>query len=97
MTGIREQVLETDRWGNFILTGFDYGPSDATVRIFLQGELAWDFTGVGLDGEPEPGFRQMEGEDHFWDVAQIEWSNNPAPGEAPGRVHTRDRYYTIRP
>jgi CubicO group peptidase (beta-lactamase class C family) len=33
--GIREQVLETDRWGNFILSGFDYGTARGWARLGL--------------------------------------------------------------
>lgn len=62
----------------------DFGPSRAFVRIFIDGELAWDFT-----GEDEPGHKVMQGADHFWDVAAIEW---PAR-----RVITRNRYATQRP
>lgn len=67
------------------VTGQDYGPSWATVRIFIEGELAWDYT----DGD-NPGEREMEAEDHFWDVAQISWG-------VTGEVVTRDRYYSQRP
>jgi hypothetical protein len=42
VTGIREQVLETDRWGNFILTGFDYG----TARGWARLALLWANDGV---------------------------------------------------
>lgn len=67
------------------VTGEDYGPSWATVRIFIEGELAWDFTGDG-----EPGEMEMQAEDHFWDVAQISW-------DVTGEVVTRNRYYEQRP
>lgn len=67
------------------VTGQDYGPSFATVRIFIEGELAWDYTDGG-----NPGEREMEAEDHFWDVAQISW-------DVTGEVVTRDRYYSQRP
>lgn len=67
------------------VTGQDYGESWATVRIFIEGDLAWDFTEDG-----NPGEKLMEAEDHFWDVAQISW-------EVTGEVVTRDRYYSQRP
>ena len=66
------------------LTGFDYGPSFATVRVFINGELSWD----GRD-DLENGRREMEAEDHFWDVVQITWPD--------GNVTTRNRYYNQRP
>lgn len=65
------------------VTGFDYGASFATVRIFINGELAWD-SPTELDGP-----REMEAEDHFWDVAQITWPD--------GIVTSRNRYYNQRP
>ena len=65
-------------------TDFNYGPSIATVRIYIDGELAWDFTENG-----EPGSREMQGADHFWDVAAIEW---------PAReITTRNQYFEQRP
>lgn len=64
--------------------GTEYGPSFATVRIFIEGELSWDFTDNG-----NPGEREMQAQDHFWDVAQISWPS--------GDVVTRDRYYMARP
>lgn len=33
--GIRRQVLETDPWGNFLLTGYDYGTARNWARIGL--------------------------------------------------------------
>ncbi len=66
------------------LDGFEYGPAFARVRVFINGELTWDYTEDG-----DPGEREMEAEDHFWDVAQITWPD--------GRVVKRDRYYNQRP
>ena len=66
------------------VTQEDFGSAFARVRVFIEGELAWDFT----DGD-NPGEREMEAAEHFWDVAQIDW---------PARtVTTRNRYYTQRP
>lgn len=61
-----------------------FGPSFATLRIFIHGELAWDFTEDG-----GPGDREMRAQDHFWDAAAIEWPS--------GRVTTRNQYSTQRP
>jgi hypothetical protein len=66
------------------LTQFDYGPSIASLRIFIDGELAWDFT-----EDDNPGEREMMAQDHFWDAAQIDW---PAR-----RVTTRNQYSEQRP
>lgn len=65
------------------VTGFDYGPSFATVRVFINGELSWD------GPEDAEGPREMEAADHFWDVAQITWPD--------GIVTTRNRYQNQRP
>jgi hypothetical protein len=62
----------------------DFGPSKAVVRIFVDGELAWDFT-----EDDGPGHRVMQAADHFWDVAAIEWPSR--------RITTRNRYSTQRP
>jgi hypothetical protein len=71
------------------LTDEDYGASFATVRIFIRGELAWDYTDVAPQGDAQAGERELPAEDAFWDVAQITW---PA-----GEVTTRDRLYPTRP
>jgi CubicO group peptidase (beta-lactamase class C family) len=42
--GIRKQIMETDLWGNFILTGFDYGTARNWARLgqlYLQ-EGVWN-------------------------------------------------------
>ncbi len=63
--------------------GTEYGPSFARVRIFLKGELAFDST------EARGEARELEAEDHFWDVARIHWPEM--------RVELRDQYMTQRP
>ena len=45
-------------------SGYDYGSTLATVRVFLNGQLAWEYGG---------GFKELLAEDAFWDVAQIHW------------------------
>jgi hypothetical protein len=65
-------------------TGIDFGAVFAKVRIFVNGDLAWDYTADGGSGE-----REMEAEDHFWDVADVQWPS--------GEVRKRDRYYRQRP
>lgn len=66
------------------LTQFEYGPSIAKLRIFIDGELAWDFT-----EDDNPGEREMQAQDHFWDAAQIDWPSR--------RVTTRNQYSEQRP
>lgn len=64
--------------------GYVYGPTRAFVRVFINGELAWDYTADGA-----PGYKMMMAEGHFWEAATISW---PA-----GVVTTRDMYYEERP
>ena len=63
-------------------TGVDFGASCAKLRVFIRGELAWEYesepNGVCVAGE-----KLMEMESQFWDVAQIEWPS--------GEVRVRDR------
>jgi CubicO group peptidase (beta-lactamase class C family) len=72
--GIRRQVLETDAWGNFILSGFDYG----TARNWARLGLLWLQDGVWL-GErllpeglarfvrtPAPAWERPEYGAQFW-------------------------------
>lgn len=49
--GIRRQVLETDAYGNFIMTGFDYGTARNWVRIGLLH--LWDGVWMGERLLPE--------------------------------------------
>jgi hypothetical protein len=66
-------------------TGTDFESSCAKLRIFIRGELAWEYEPE--DGPTEPclaGEKLMEAEGHFWDVANIEWPS--------GDIAMRDRY-----
>ena len=47
--------------GAFYFSDHGYGPSDVTVRVFLDGSLAFEQTLRGLEDR------------QFWDVARIEW------------------------
>ncbi|MCA9560864.1 MAG: choice-of-anchor D domain-containing protein [Myxococcales bacterium] len=67
------------------ISGQEFGPSFARVRIFLKGELSYDST----EDRGEDGPRELEAEDHFWDVARIHWPEM--------RVEARDQYFTQRP
>jgi hypothetical protein len=44
--------------------GEDYGPSDSTIRIYLQGVIAGEWT------------QRLNFTGNFWDVAGIEWGAN---------------------
>ena len=49
---------------NDLLSDQEYGASFAQLRIFLKGELAWDYDG---------NEKELAAEDHFWDAARIHW------------------------
>jgi hypothetical protein len=68
-------------------TGFDYGPSFARLRIYIRGELTWEYE--GSEDDEQPGEKEMEAEGHFWYVAQINWPS--------GEVVVRDLYSTSAP
>jgi hypothetical protein len=53
--------VEYFRADNFA-TGGTWGPSEATVRVFLEGRLAGVFVGV------------LEDTSHLWEVADIVWT-----------------------
>ncbi|WP_419936104.1 serine hydrolase domain-containing protein [Candidatus Palauibacter sp.] len=66
--GARNYVLETDAWGNFIISGYDYGS-------------AWDWARFGLlhlwDGVwPTPG----GGSDRILPEGWVDFVSTPAPG-----------------
>jgi hypothetical protein len=63
--------------------GDDLGPSFATVRLFVRGELAWENEGAIAEG------KEMAAEDGFWDVLQFEWRS--------GEITVRDRYFLTPP
>jgi hypothetical protein len=65
-------------------TNFDFGPSFAKLRIFINGELAWDYTADG-----DPGEKEMQAVDHFWEAASIAWPS--------GTVTKIDNYLEQRP
>ncbi|HEX9580242.1 MAG TPA: serine hydrolase [Gemmatimonadales bacterium] len=72
--GMRSMVLETDAWGNFIITGYDYGSSRDWARLGLlylqdgvwQGERLlperWvEFVTTSAPGDPSKGYGGL-----FW-------------------------------
>ncbi len=72
--GIRRQVLETDPFGNFLLTGFDYGTPRNWARLgllYLQDGM-WQGTRILPEGwskfvsTPAPGWRRPEYGGLFW-------------------------------
>jgi CubicO group peptidase (beta-lactamase class C family) len=72
--GIRRQVLETDWYGNFLLTGFDYGTARNWARLgllYLQ-DGAWEGDRILPEGwsefvsTPAPGWSEPEYGGQFW-------------------------------
>ena len=66
------------------IDGFQYGSVNAFLRIFIDGELAWDYS-----DEDQPGFKEMQAEGHFWEAVGISWPEKT--------VHTLDVYYEETP
>ncbi len=72
--GIRRQVLEPDPWGNFLLTGYDYGTPRNWARIGLLHLQDGMWNGERLLPEgwskfvstPAPGWRRPEYGGLFW-------------------------------
>ena len=80
-----EYVIGVDYYENVDrVDGYEFGAMKAFVRIFINGELTWEYTEDG-----DPGFKLMTGRKHFWEVASISW---PA-----GEVTKIDRYYEEAP
>jgi CubicO group peptidase (beta-lactamase class C family) len=72
--GIRHMVLETDAWGNFILTGFDYGSARDWARLGLlmvqdgvwQGERLLPEGFVKFVSSPAPAWDPPRYGGLFW-------------------------------
>jgi len=72
--GIRRQVLETDPYGNFLLTGYDYGTARNWARIGLlylqdglwQGERILPEGWSKFVGTPAPAWKQPVYGGLFW-------------------------------
>jgi CubicO group peptidase (beta-lactamase class C family) len=83
--GIRKQVLEPDPYGNFLMTGYDYGTARNWARLgllYLQdgvwmGERLLPADWNDFVGTPAPGWRRPEYGGLFW-VNGIESWNLPA-------------------
>lgn len=83
--GIRRQVLETDPYGNFVLTGFDYGTARNWTRLgmlFLQdgvwqGERLLPEGFVDFVRTPAPGWTTPVYGGLFWLNGDLAW-NLPA-------------------
>jgi CubicO group peptidase (beta-lactamase class C family) len=80
--GIRRQVLETDPWGNFLLTGYDYGTPRNWARVgllYLQDGM-WQGTRLLPEGwakfvsTPAPAWKRPTYGGLFWINGAGEWN-----------------------
>jgi CubicO group peptidase (beta-lactamase class C family) len=80
--GIRRQVLETDPWGNFLLSGHDYGTARNWARLgqlYLQDGM-WNGQRLLPDGwatfvsTPAPAWRRKEYGGQFWVNGEGQWN-----------------------
>ncbi len=80
--GIRSQVLETDVFGNFVMTGFDYGTARNWARLGLlylqdgvwQGERVLPAGWVDFVRTPAPGWPDRNYGGQFWLNTRSEFS-----------------------
>jgi CubicO group peptidase (beta-lactamase class C family) len=80
--GIRKQVLETDPYGNFLITGYDYGTARNWARIgllYLQDGM-WQGERILPDGwakfvsTPAPAWKRPEYGGFFWLNRVNQWN-----------------------
>jgi CubicO group peptidase (beta-lactamase class C family) len=80
--GVRRQVLEPDPWGNFLLSGYDYGTARNWARLgllYLQDGL-WDGRRLLPEGwttfvrTPAPAWRRREYGGLFWVNGEGRWN-----------------------
>jgi CubicO group peptidase (beta-lactamase class C family) len=80
--GIRRQVLETDPYGNFLLTGYDYGTARNWARIGLlylqdgtwQGERILPEGWSRFVSTPAPAWKQPVYGGQFWINGDGRWN-----------------------
>jgi CubicO group peptidase (beta-lactamase class C family) len=80
--GIRRQVLEPDPWGNFLLSGYDYGTARNWARLGLLylRDGVWNGQRVLPDGfskfvsTPAPAWRRPEYGGQFWINGVGQWN-----------------------
>ena len=80
--GIRRQVLETDPWGNFLLSGYDYGTARNWARLGLLYLRDGQWNGQRLlpDGwtrfvsTPAHAWRRKEYGGQFWVNGEGQWN-----------------------
>lgn len=80
--GIRRQVLETDPWGNFLLSGYDYGTARNWARLGLlylrdgvwNGERLLPEGWATFVSTPAPAWRRKEYGGQFWVNGEGQWN-----------------------
>jgi CubicO group peptidase (beta-lactamase class C family) len=85
--GIRKQVLETDPWGNFLLSGYDYGTARNWARLGLLylRDGVWNGQRLLPEGftkfvsTPAPAWPRPEYGGQFWINGLGQW---PLPRDA---------------
>ena len=83
--GIRKQVLETDPWGNFLLSGYDYGTVRNWARLGLLylRDGVWNGQRLLPEGftkfvsTPAPAWRRPEYGGQFWINGVGQWNLPP--------------------
>ena len=103
--GIRRQVLETDPYGNFVMTGFDYGTARNWARLgllYLQDGM-WQGQRILPEGwstfvsTPAPAWKQpvygglfwVNG-DRAWNIPKTAYMANGAGGQRTFVIPTHD-------
>lgn len=85
--GIRRQVLEPDPWGNFLLSGYDYGTARNWARLgmlYVQDGM-WQGQRLLPEGfttfvrTPAPAWKRKEYGGQFWVNGEGQW---PLPRDA---------------
>ncbi len=80
--GIRRQVLEPDPWGNFLLSGYDYGTARNWARLgmlYLQDGV-WQGQRLLPEGfttfvrTPAPAWKRKEYGGQFWVNGEGQWN-----------------------
>ncbi len=80
--GIRRQVLEPDPWGNFLLSGYDYGTARNWARLGLlyAQDGVWQGTRLLPEGfatfvrTPAPAWQRKEYGGQFWVNGEGQWN-----------------------
>jgi CubicO group peptidase (beta-lactamase class C family) len=80
--GIRRQVLEPDPWGNFLLSGYDYGTARNWARLGMlylqdgvwQGQRLLPEGWARFVSTPAPGWKRKEYGGQFWVNGEGQWS-----------------------